>query len=202
MTPPNVEEKIKPDPAVWTRSVCLALSQQSCTYCFGLGLRGGRNEKATPCNCVFRAVFRACYAHFRQCGDVWGAMSQVHYNSEIAAKTGPRKIHGYRREEYCADFILVAKRVLTEQENQLFRFHFLLGADWKQCARRLKIDRGLFFHAVYRIQQKLGLVYGQLRPYRLFPPAEYNTPGLETPTAQPSATDSLEGGVLPKAFAA
>jgi hypothetical protein len=72
-----------------------------------------------------------------------------------------------------ADFYLVAKRTLKEDEFRLFRFHFLLGADWKLCCRRLGIDRGTFFHAVYRIEQKLGREYREIRPYSLYPPDEY-----------------------------
>ena len=49
----------------WTRSETLALAQQSCTFCYGLGLRPGRAGTSTPCNCVFRAIFRACYEKFR-----------------------------------------------------------------------------------------------------------------------------------------
>jgi len=63
---------------------------------------------------------------------------------------------GRKDEEYIADFCLVARRTLSEFEYRLFRYHFLLGADWKLCARKLRIDRGNFFHAVYRIEQKLG----------------------------------------------
>jgi hypothetical protein len=76
-------------------------------------------------------------------------------------------------EDYMADFYLVAKRVLSEEEFQLFRFHFLLGADWKLCCRRLKIDRGMFFHAIYRIEEILGREFREIRPYSLFPPDEY-----------------------------
>jgi len=72
-----------------------------------------------------------------------------------------------------ADFYLVAKRILDESEFRVFRFHFLLSADWKLCCRRLKIDRGTFFHAVYRIEQKLGRSYREIRPYSLFPTDEY-----------------------------
>jgi hypothetical protein len=49
----------------------------------------------------------------------------------------------------------------------------LLGADWKLCSRKLGIDRGNFFHAVYRIEQKLGRVFRELEPYPLFPVDEY-----------------------------
>jgi hypothetical protein len=72
-----------------------------------------------------------------------------------------------------ADFYLVAKRVLDEEEFRIFRFHFLLGADWKLCCRRLNIERGMFFHSIYRIEQKLGRAYREIRPYSLFPTDEY-----------------------------
>lgn len=72
-----------------------------------------------------------------------------------------------------ADFCLVSRRALSEFEHKLFRFHFLLGADWKLCARRLGVDRGNFFHGVYRIQAKLGRAYRDTEPYALFPVDEY-----------------------------
>jgi hypothetical protein len=80
---------------------------------------------------------------------------------------------GRKDEEFIADFTLVARRHLTEEEHRLFRFHFLLGADWKLCTRQLKMDRGNFFHAVYRIEQKLGKVFRELEPYALFPLDDY-----------------------------
>ena len=39
--------------------------------------------------------------------------------------------------------------------------------------QQMKIDRGTFFHTVYRIQQKLGRVFRELKPYCLFPLDEY-----------------------------
>jgi len=72
-----------------------------------------------------------------------------------------------------ADFILVSRRELSAEEYQLFKFHFLLGADWKLCTRRLNMDRGTFFHAVYRIQQRLGRAFRELQPYSLYPLDEY-----------------------------
>jgi hypothetical protein len=72
-----------------------------------------------------------------------------------------------------ADFCLVSERNLTEAEYKLFRYHFLLGADWKLCCRFLNMDRGNFFHEVYRIEQRLGQVFAELEPYPLFPVDEY-----------------------------
>jgi len=86
---------------------------------------------------------------------------------------GGRRTWGRRDEEFVADFCLVSRRALDEFEHRIFRFHFLLGADWRLCCRRLGVDRGTFFHAVYRIQQKLGRVFRELEPYALFPLDEY-----------------------------
>jgi len=63
--------------------------------------------------------------------------------------------------------------VLNEEEYRLFRYHFLLGADWKLCTRKLGVDRGNFFHSVYRIEQKLGRMFRELEPYPLFPLDDY-----------------------------
>jgi hypothetical protein len=74
---------------------------------------------------------------------------------------------------FTADFCNVAKRFLSESEQRLFRYRFLLGADERLCCRQLKVDPGAFNHDVYRIQQKLGRVFAELEPYPLFPLSEY-----------------------------
>lgn len=78
-----------------------------------------------------------------------------------------------KREEYMADFCLIARRTLTDEEHALFRYHFLLGADWRLCCRRLNVERGDFFHFIYRIQRKLGRVFAEVEPYPLYPLREY-----------------------------
>jgi hypothetical protein len=48
------------------------------------------------------------------------------------------------------------------------------------------MDRGNFFHAVYRIEQKLGKVFRELEPYPLFPLSDYfNGPSRLGPVAIP-----------------
>ncbi len=130
-----------------------------------------KKEEPTPCNCVLRGIFRACYNRFRHCIEKEKHMTQARI--QIIGATERRQVWGRRDEEYIADFCLVSRRYLDDVEYQLFRFHFLLGADWKLCCRRLKIDRGTFFHSIYRIQQKLGRVFRELEPYALFPLDEY-----------------------------
>jgi hypothetical protein len=76
-------------------------------------------------------------------------------------------------EDYICDFCLVSRRSLDAFEYDVFRNHFLLGADWRLCCRQMKVDRGTFFHTVYRIQQKLGRVFRELEPYSLYPLDEY-----------------------------
>jgi hypothetical protein len=96
-----------------------------------------------------------------------------HVRLEIIGGQERRQVWGRKDEEYIADFTLVAKRYLDEFEYKLFRFHFLLGADWRLCCRQLEMEKGVFFHAVYRIQQKLGRAFRELNPYPLFPLDEY-----------------------------
>lgn len=109
---------------------------------------------------------------------------------------GRRSSWGRKDEEYCADFILVTRRSLTDEEYKIFSYHFLLGADWKLCTRKLKMDRGLFFHSIYRIQQKLGKVFRELEPYALYPLDEYFSLVSHQPVAATPVQD-LSNKVVP-----
>jgi hypothetical protein len=73
-----------------------------------------------------------------------------------------RAVWGRKDEEYIADFCLISRHNLDDFEYKIFRFHFILGADWRLCCRQLKMDKGVFFHAVYRIQQKLGRAFREV----------------------------------------
>ena|ERR1700733_3764637 len=159
-------------PMDWTHEETIGLSNVRCAKCEGTGLLPGlHRDGKSPCKCVLRNIFRACLKRFYFCAD----------NEPYRSKVVLMPCQGYdvnatwtrTGEDYMADFYLVAKRTLTEDEFRIFRFHFLLGADWKLCCRRLGIDRGTFFHALYRIEQKLGREYIEIRPYSLFPPDEY-----------------------------
>jgi hypothetical protein len=161
----------------WTRSETLALAKQSCTFCYGLGMRPGRNGVSTPCNCVFRAIFRACLDRYLRSRH---KEKRCRVNMELlglgqSRTQGRNNIWGMKHEEYAADFVLVSRRVLGADSLQweLFRYHFLLEGDWKICCRKTGLNRGEFFHEVYRIQQKLGRAFRELQPFSLFPLDEY-----------------------------
>jgi hypothetical protein len=156
----------------WNRSEVLALAKETCSHCRGFGLRkSSRTGAEVPCTCVFRTVFRACYRRFRYCASQEKHISHARLE-QTNGKEG-RHSWGMKDEEYMADFCLVSKRTLDPVHFQIFRFHYLLGADWKLCCRRLNMDRGTFFHTVYEIQAKLGRVFRELTPFSLFPLDEY-----------------------------
>jgi len=157
---------------LWTRSETIGLAKESCTHCHGYGMRAGRTGKEYPCYCVFRAIFCACYRRFREC-----AMKEKHLSkvSLDHCEGGRDRKYVYSRkvEDYMADFCLVSRRGLDDFDYRVFRYHFLLGADWKLCCLQMGIDRGTFFHAVYRIEQRLGRLFRELEPYGLYPLDEY-----------------------------
>jgi hypothetical protein len=155
----------------WSRTETVALAKNSCTLCHGLGLQLGRGGKMNPCTCVLRAIFRACYARFRHCVGKEKYMSKI--SLELISGRERSFSWGRKDEEYIADFVLVSRRTLPEFEYKVFNYHFLLGADWRLCCRRLAVDRGTFFHAVYRIEENLGRIFRELEPYGLFPLDEY-----------------------------
>lgn len=132
-----------------------------------VGLRGTE----VPCRCVFRAIFRACYACFQDCVEKEKRYSTV--TMQWCGDGAVRRCYGRRIEEYVADFLSVSRRALDEAEYRLFRYHYLLGADANLCCLHLNILRIDFYHEIYRVQETLGRAYRELRPYSLFPLDEY-----------------------------
>ena len=155
----------------WTRSHTIGLSSAACVHCQGIGMRACKRGGPAACNCVFRRIFRSCLEQFQIC-----ACRQGQYISatlERCAGAERRVYWAMKNEDYMADFLLVSRRLLSGREYDVFRFHFLLGADWRLCCRRMGLDRGNFFHMVYRIQQRLGRAFAEMQPYPLYPLDEY-----------------------------
>lgn len=168
----------------WKRSDLLSLARLSCTLCGGEGIKREKEGRIIPCPCVLRAIFRACYARFRVCVEKGKYVSRVSF--EHFGGKERRLMWSRKDEEYVADFHLVSRRTLDPFHYRIFSHHFLLGAHWKLCCRRLHLDRGRFFHATYRVQEALGRVFYELEPYALYPPREYFTTRLVgPPRAQP-----------------
>lgn len=155
----------------WNRSTAIALAQMGCVYCAGNGTRLIRHGREVPCNCVYRVAFRACLNRYRECNANGAHASTV--SLELCRGQDGRRVYSRKNEEYIADFCLVSRRSLNDDAHELFRYHFLLGADWRLCCQKLKIDRGTFFHGVYRIEQLLGRRFAEVQPYPLWPLDEY-----------------------------
>ena len=170
----------------WTHSDVIGLANVRCANCGGSGLlRIGRppapaklrwstqsdHRRNSPCNCVLRNIFRACLQRFHDCATTSGYCSVVKY--EYSPGVDAMRSWGRHAEDYKADLYLIAKRTLSASDFQIFRLHFLLGCEWSVCCRLLKLAKHTFFHSSYRVQQQLGRVYRETRPYSLFPLDEY-----------------------------
>ncbi|MGC4050198.1 MAG: hypothetical protein QM757_12510 [Paludibaculum sp.] len=173
----------------WTRSETLALAFDACTQCFGMGVRSLRGGRVKPCSCVLRSIFRACYARFRTTVEKQRNLSLE--NLDGTYRGGCRHSWGRKNEEYMADFYLVTRRALSKSDWKLFSARYLLGANWRLCTRQFNMDRGQYFHAIYRIEARLGLVYRTLAPYPLFPTDEYflGVTGSESDEAPPEVVE-------------
>lgn len=139
----------------WSEIEVRIASRPQCTRCGGRGFPWREFRDPRPCDCVLREIFRACQRRFAEFQSV-----------------GPALGHERRGEEYMADFALVAQRALEHRPELLglFRFYVLVGAHWEKCADRLGLDRGRFWHAVYRMERLLGRAY---RDAGLYPVGDY-----------------------------
>jgi hypothetical protein len=158
----------------WQKEDVLVLANGKCSVCGGTGLRtirkrtkysantrllstlNKKREYCVPCECVLRKIFHICYDHF----------IQTYYSA--------RNIGWARnKEEFIADFWITTKRSLSEFEFHLFYHHFILEEDYNKCCLLFDINKGKFFNTIYSMEQKLGRIYKELRPYALYPIYEY-----------------------------
>lgn len=159
---------------MWNRSETIALAGLNCIYCQGLGLCRGRDGDV-PCSCVTRAIFRVCNNRFRSCVEKDRGASIVRLE-RIGYGHSTHMAFGRKNEEYIADFYLVCKRTLNENEWRIFNWAYLLGADWSLCHKRLNMSRSHFIHACQRMEAKLGKGFRETAPFALFPLDEYFSP--------------------------
>jgi hypothetical protein len=163
-----------------------ALADACCVRCSGTGVRLAW-KRGKDCQCAFRALFRACLRRYRAC------VSYPDQQPYFSHKRGS----GFKSAEYAADFELTAKRALAGRiERDVFRLHMLLRGDWRLCCQKLRIDRGTFWHLVYRIEERLGRAFDAMAPYGLFPRdyfAERAFPWSSLPRPRWSGDDNGRG---------
>lgn len=166
----------------WNRTEKMMLASDNCIACQGEGTVVGSDGAEKTCKCVLRAIFRACYDRFRECS--FSSISDSRISLEHAVSSDGPTSWGLKNEEYTADFLQVAKKNLSPEEHTIFRYRYLLGADWRLCCRKLgNMDKGAFHHTCYRIQHKLGRVFMELQPYPLYPLNEYFSGGMRSETS-------------------
>ena len=157
----------------WNQSNAIGLAKSSCTCCQGLGLRPVWKTEA-PCGCVLRAIFRACYNRFRECAD----KSITSVSLEFYQGGYSNRAYSRKKEEYAADFCLIARRSLEEEEYNLFRFYYLLRADHRMCQKRLNMDRHQVPSSPSKCPGKAGTrlrrtaALRHLSAGRIFPPGQ------------------------------
>jgi hypothetical protein len=165
-----------------------SLAKTDCRKCLGFGIRllyraadqtrrgqetGERllRSPGVPCGCVLRRIFRIVMNSFWHYDRQEKRMPRV--DLERCGGPSNRFVFSRQRENFCADVVLIAKRTLHELQWRLFRMHFLRGADWRYCCPKLNLDRGAFFHEVYRVEEALGRSFCETAPYGVYPVGEY-----------------------------
>ena len=149
----------------------LQRTDRRCKRCDGKGTRATYKTHLVTCNCAFRAIFRACFAHFRDCSLTGAFPGTISW--EFCPGSCGRRVYSRKQEEYVADFLSLSHRALDDRDYLIFRSYFLLGMSWSSCASMVGIDRGNFFHTIYRIERVLGRAFLETKPYALYPLDEY-----------------------------
>jgi len=146
----------------------ISLALRDCRFCGGTGKRGG------TCACVYRRVFRDCNARNHETrmreGDFARRPNTHMTRGGLSA--------GLEPAEFMVDFERTGLAALARcpVEQAVFWYHHLHRVEWRPClpliARETgqKMDRGNFFHAVYRVEVKVGRACMNLKPYSVWPP--------------------------------
>ena len=155
----------------WTLSETIALASEHCGQCQGFGMYRTPAGNERPCECVLREIFRLCYERFQDCQILGHQLALSPMGEEVLPIN---VLLNHRKcEDYIADFCQVSRRALRPDHHRAFRYHFLLGADVSLCCRYLKIGEKAFYSIIRTIEQRLGRVFRELKPYSLFPLDEY-----------------------------
>jgi len=151
----------------WPEEKLLMLARPACANCKGRGWAPA-GDHAEVCDCVYRAVCRSCLEAYKRAS--WRSVLVRSYapHRGRAQWTWSRPL-----EEFRADVERLAAAALDETERTIWREYHVAGKEWREVAPRVGLERGNFYHAVYRIEKKLGRVFAELKPYPLWPWWEY-----------------------------
>ena len=148
------------------------LADAGCRRCLGWGLRFVPRRGHPVCDCVWRAIFRRALSSY------WRLDTSL---CPVKRVTKRGVAYSFPAQEYRADFELICRKLFAKNLMQwhVVRLHFLSQVPWKPCVAALestlkrRVDRGEFFHEVYRVEARCGRALFQVRPYPLYPIDEY-----------------------------
>jgi hypothetical protein len=129
------------------------VARGGCDICFGFGEVRRPDWSLRVCGCAYRGILRACWDQERKVRESLVAGSALLFIEPVA---GYGWALNYKTIEYRVDFAGVIERVLPPAERLLWRLHCEEGRPWFECGPRLGMNRGNFFHALYRMQERLG----------------------------------------------
>jgi hypothetical protein len=123
-------------PPPWDSSKAMLLANFDCSRCLGAGSYPGR-AGVIVCPCVYRRVFRACYSRYRDIGEGQAC-------SRLGSSRRRSKTFSWERprEDFRADFELIARRVLEPEDWLVFRLHFLRSLEWLPMLRKASAFAG------------------------------------------------------------
>lgn len=166
---------------IWRRGDCVTLAHYHCARCHGSGVKRTvlLSKRDRVCACVYRRVFRECAVRYED-----NAARQMNLG---ACSTWNGRFYERKCEDFRADFVSVCrtalKRHATKQMSnvdapmKVFEVYLLAGLDvdlgaemtWRPACRKLKIDKGTFFHALYRAMEICGRALREAEPFALHP---------------------------------
>jgi hypothetical protein len=147
--------------------IALAAASSECVYCQGLGVPA-KGKKGT-CNCVYREIFRSCLRGYHNLELPPVRIAPYGESTQIHNMRGSRM----RGADFRADFVMLAKRTLPDELLSLFRSRFLNGEPRHIYMRRMDLDRGEYWHLVYRVSVRMGRAIADSEPYSLYPVSDY-----------------------------
>jgi hypothetical protein len=154
----------------------LQLAVSWCVACNGTGLVG--HDPPQACECIYRVIFRSCYAQFRRCRQD-ARSTQPMPLERRSTPTGRRHTTWVRRnEDYCADFEMAARQALTPEMHRLFRLHYVLRCPAPLIAQQLHLHRVNVERLLLQVQGAVGNHIAHASPYSIYPPGEYLYPSL------------------------
>ena len=169
----------------------LPMAENGCAYCYGLGALSMYKPTARLCKCVHRNTFTACLAHYHAIEDKAGSWDLANPRIEVSSGNGGSGFaYAIPMLEYRADFEGTCRKALAGRCTELavFEAYHLAGDDYKSAtvssARKtgIALNRGMFFHAVYRIEEICGAALRSTRPHALFPLDSYYSARVVRPS--------------------